>query len=309
MKMSKLLALLLRPFMLYAEGDEGGGGAADNAGGGEESSSSSVDWSDLNSGVDAGSDDDESEEGETPAGEVEGESTAAKPEGKSADDPATGKDPVDPKSEEGEAADPQAPVISDEQQLTPEQVAARDKQIAEDFAKWEQAETARLSEVYAFDEETSRRLQTEPELVLPQIAAKLHIAVMKNTLEAVQRMLPQVVPHMMQQQGVEKTAMDTFYGANPDLKKYHSQVLQAGKMFRKLNPKAGPDEAAKKIGAMVRSALGLEPLAPAAEKPAAKSKAAPHKPAASGTGSGVKPAAKAKPAADLWGQMAADDDD
>lgn len=323
MKMSKLLKLLLAPFVMYAEGGgEGGGGAATPTGDSGDTSGSSVDWGELNAGVDAGADDTEEEGSEGPTSNATpAASTAKKSDEADPTDPATGTDPADPnpEPEEGEDPDPNAqpPVDSDEKQLTPEEIAARDKQIAEDFAKWEQAETARLAEVYAFDEETASRLQTEPELVLPQVAAKLHIEVVKNALQAVQRMLPQVIPQLLQQQNVEKTAEEKFYSVNPDLKKYHKQVIQAGKMFRKLNPKATPDDAAKKIGDMVRLSLGLEPLkadpaangkpAPAPAKPAGR--AAPHKPAMPGTGGGVKAPAKAAPATDFWDQMAADDDD
>ena len=323
MKMSKLLKMLLLPFMLYVDGEEGGGGgASDSAGESEGSSGDSVDWGALNDGVDPGADDDGEEGSEgSSAPESSAASTGAAAAPK-ADAQATTDDEQQQTEGEEQKTDPQTPEPDDAAaQLTPEQIAEREKQLATEFSQWKEAETARLAtEVYKISDEDAARLQTEPELVLPQIAAQLHLSVMQNTLEAVQRMLPNVLPQFQKQTETEKSAMDLFYNTNPDLKKYHNQVIQAGKMFRKLNPKAGPEEAAKKIGDMVRSALGLEPLkageagtggTQSSGKPAAKpagGKPAPHRPAQPGSGSGVKAPKPKDAGGDLWAEMASDDD-
>lgn len=312
MKMHKLLRALLAPFMLYVD-DEGGGG--EPAGGGD----SSVDWAALNDGVSPGADDDlpdddgvASAPAPAPAPAASpAPAPAAKPAGTPADktgnpeDPTNGGDPADPDS-----TDPAKAALSPENpgepQLTPEQQAARDKKIVEDFAEWEQAQITRLSQEYAFSEEEASRLQTEPELVLPQMAAKLHMQVMKNAVEAFEKMLPRMVQPVLQSQKTEAAAMEFFYGMNPDLKGHHKEVMIAGKMFRQMNPKATKEEAAEKIGAIVRSTLGLKPVegggAPAqapAPSPAPASKT--HKPAGAGGGSGTKPTpASKKDGENLW---------
>lgn len=326
MKMNKLLRMLLLPFMFYV-GDEagGGGGASDNAGGesgGDTGGSSSVDWGALNDGVDPGADDEDVDGVGAPAASAASAAPAGKTPGTEAQTPAPtkeGEQQVDQNLEQKEEKpDAQTPVDSDQQNLTPEQLAERDKQIQEQFSQWAASETARLAkDVYAFDEETAARLQTEPELVLPQVAAKLHLEVMRSTMEAVQRMLPNVLPQFLQQTTVEKTAVEKFYGVNPDLRPYHKQVIQAGKMFRQLNPKATPEEAAKKIGDMVRLSLGLEAPAKgqqqqqqaAAQAAAPAGRQAPHRPANAGSGSGVKAPKPANPDKEFWDSMAADEDD
>lgn len=310
-----LLKLLNRVYQAPEDGDggsnAGGGDSAPAAEGGGGSDDSSVDWGGLNANVDPGSDDAE-EEGSEPSASKASENPAGKTkEGEPAPDSTLEEDPANPNPENVENA--LAPVDSDQPELTPEQIAEQEKQFKEDFTKWKQAETARLTEVYSFDEETASRLQTEPELVLPEIAARLHLEVVQHALESVQRMLPSVVPQLLQTQNAEKTAVDMFYSVNPDLKKYHKQVIQVGQMYRKLNPKASPEVAAKKIGELVRNSLALEPLAPGAQgkqpvaaKPAART--APHKPAMPGSGGGVKHA-PVKEDAGFWGEFAADDDD
>ena len=292
-------------------GDSGGGGTSEPAA--SDAGFGAADWEALNDGVAPGADDEDGEGSEAPApSPAPAASTAAPaPAPAASTEPATGTDPV----EQDPAAQPQTPVEPAEQQLTPEQIAAQNAKIAEDFAKWEQAEIQRLAtEVYTFDEETAARLQTEPELVLPQLAARLQLQATRNALEAVQRMLPQIIPQMMQQTTTEKSAMEAFYGANPDLRQYHEQVLTAGKMFRKLNPKAKPEEAIKRIGDMVRMSLGLNaPAATPAASPAPAGKpagrVAPHRPAQPGGGSGTK-VQKAQPQGDaaFWGEMADGDD-
>lgn len=311
--MNKLLAGMMNRIYQAPEGDDGesngGGDAPASAPAGE---LSSADWEGLNADVEPGADDDEGDGVEAAPAASPAAPTGKKPEAdplqNATTDPA---DPVDPNLEAPADPDASTPVDSDEPKLTPEQVAEQEKAFKEDFDKWRQAETTRLTEVYGFDEDTAQRLQTEPELVLPEVAARLHMQVMQNTLEAVHRMLPQVIPQLLQQQNTEKTAMDTFYGINPDLKKYHKQVIQAGKMFRKLNPKASPEEAAKKIGSIVRDSLGLAPLTAAATAPAAPAaparRTAPHRPAMAGSGGGVKQPAVQETG--LWAEMSADDDD
>lgn len=309
--MNHLLMKLLGRVYRNEEGGAGDSGGAPAGGGESSSSSSSVDWAALNDGVDPGADDSESDEAGTPSAEApEGQEPVA-PAGKGATPPKVPGE-AEAGTPEGEETDPNAippePEPEPEPTLTPEEQAARDKQFKEDFEKWRASEVERLEKDYAFDEETARRLQTEPELVLPRLAAEMEVRITQRALEAFQRMIPQVVPQVMQGQQTEKAASDFFYDKNPDLKKYHKEVLKAGKMYRELNPKATPEEAAEQIGNIVRTSLKLKPVAaaaPAAGKPAVK--AAPHKPAGAGSAPAPRPAVKSD--ANVWADLAADDDD
>lgn len=302
------MSMMLRKLLsrVYRNEEDGSGSSEGAPAGGSESSSSdsSVDWEGLNDGVDPGSDDEE-----------EGTPPQSKAPAANADDETPPEDNATP-DETPPEDDPEAAAAKQQTppedaapvQPTPEEVAAQQAKLEKDFKEWHASELERLAtKVYAFDEETAQRLQTEPELVLPRLAAELEMNATQRALEAVQRMLPQLVPQMVNVQQVEQQADEFFFGKNPDLKKYKAQVLEAGKMFRKMNKNATPEEAAERIGNMVRMSLGLKVVESA--KPSqqtAPAKRTPHKPAAAGSGR----AAPAKPAADkdMWSDLASDDD-
>jgi hypothetical protein len=165
-----------------------------------------------------------------------------------------------------------------------------------DIGKWEQEQISQLSQFYAIDEADAQSLQTEPELILPKLAANMHMAVTKSILASVQAMLPQMLAHHTQQMTVEQQARNEFFTANPDLVGQEDAVLQVGKMFRAANPTATKEQAVKVIGDMVRMSLGL-PIQQAQETPPPQTPApavpsAPAKPftpsKAGGAGSQIK---------------------
>ena len=134
---------------------------------------------------------------------------------------------------------------------------------AHDSAAALAAETAyreQLEATYRFDEETALQLQTEPEKVLPKLAAKLHMDVMQNVLSQVQSMLPQQLATVTDRMSKEREAENAFYTAYPDLKDHKDIVLQVGAMFRKLpgNEKIVGQAAIDRIGQMARYSLGLQ---------------------------------------------------
>lgn len=286
-------------------GDTGGGSAP--AGGEEQSGSSQpVDWEAMNEGVSPGADD--TDEG--------GDAQAAKPAKADPQQSASGTDDATTGEQTGEEDPEQKPEEEEAppeedaepgEQLTPEQQAAKAAEFETQFKEWRASEVKRLAEkVYAFDADTAARLQTEPELVLPQLAAELEMNAAQRAMEAVQRLIPQLMRPVMQGQQLEDKANDFFFSKNPDLKKYKTQVLKAGRMFRELNPKATPEEAAKQIGEIVRTSLKLKPLAAGAAAPAAKPAAKPHKPAGAGSAPAPKPSGKTEQS--VWDELSRDDD-
>lgn len=176
-----------------------------------------------------------------------------------------------------------------------------------DMAKWEKDQLSNLTELYAINEADAQALQTEPELVMPKLAANMHLMVTKSIMTGIQALLPELIAQHNLQQSVETQARDAFYGANPDLNdpKYESAVIRTAQMFRASNPTAPRDEAVKVIGNMVRMALGLAAPAPtavpteAAPQPTAQPR--PFTPSRGGGGS-----APAKPA-NMWAELSMDD--
>jgi hypothetical protein len=123
-----------------------------------------------------------------------------------------------------------------------------------------------LEQHYAFDDETSAQLLTEPEVVIPKLAAKLHMEVVEHVMRSVQSAVPQWIQGYNNSQSTEQAAETTFYGANPDLQDpaYKGAIIQMGMAYRQLNPSAPAEEAVKVIGNMVRSAMGLGAPMPSA---------------------------------------------
>jgi hypothetical protein len=272
------------------EGDDGASNGGAPAPEPETNDGEGVDWEALSEGVEQGAD-----EG---GGSSEVVLDDPLPTGALSSDPEGNPDPnattQEPKTEE--PAPVETPVAK-----TPEQEAAEQEALVTRFKEWQQSETQRLVKEYAFDEDTAARLQTEPELVLPELAAKMQMNMTQQIVEIVQRMMPSMVQPVLANNTSEAKAKDFFLEHNPDLDltKHQAAVLEAGKAFRKLNPKATPEQAAKAIGQIVRTSLGLETPAPTP-----RAKAGPHRPVAAG----AKTAPAPKPVTgNKWADLAEDD--
>lgn len=293
---------IVRRYLAEEDGSgTSGGGSAAPAPAAETNDAGGVDWGDMNSDVTPGSDEDGDEEGVVPDPDAPEGTDGHEDDDLPADESTTDEDPAEQTA---------TPIQPAEPQQTPEEAAAAQKKLEEDFVKWEQAQIAQLTKDYGFDEDTASRLQTEPELVLPELAAQMHMKVMKQVVETVQRMMPGMVQPVLAQTNTEAKANELFYSANNDLnpKQHHDKVIEAAKLYRKMNPKATPDEAVKGIGEIVRLTLGLKTQPKAKAAPAGKAKGAPHRPPAAGGRGGAASASKAKPASTVWSELAEDDD-
>jgi hypothetical protein len=194
-------------------------------------------------------------------------------------------------------AQPQAP-----KPKTPEEEAA-ERQAAEELLA---QRTAELETFYRLPEDLAGQMQTEPEVVLPKLAAKLHMAVREAVMQDVRRDMPGLFHGIQEIQRRESASKEAFYAANPDLKGYEQQVLQVGMFFRQSNPNATPEEAIERVGNMTRMALGLPPKGSAATPPATppaapQTRPAPFRPAAPGA---AGPAAAPAPSGNPWEGLA-----
>lgn len=135
-----------------------------------------------------------------------------------------------------------------------------------DLAKWEAEQLTGLEQLYTINAADGEKLQTEPELILPKLAANMHMTITKSLLTAVQAMIPDYVVQHNAAVSADTQARDAFYSVNSDLRAHEQAVLQVAKVFRAANPNAPREVAIKTIGDMVRMSLGLQ--APAAQAPA-----------------------------------------
>jgi hypothetical protein len=179
-------------------------------------------------------------------------------------------------------APPVAPV-EPTPQVIPPQPAAQPQgtsqeppaQPQQSYNDWRTGQLTGLEKHYAFDDETSAKLLTEPEVVLPQLAAKLHMEVVEHAVRSVMAAMPQWVEQHNSARTRESSAEQLFYGTNPDLKDpaYRTAVFQMGQAYRAMNPSAPAEEAVRVIGNMVRTAMGLSQPQPPAGSTVVQSRA------------------------------------
>lgn len=162
-------------------------------------------------------------------------------------------------------------------------------------------------EFYKIPDDMAAKLPTEPENVLPVLAARVHQSVVKGVENWIQQHLPTYLNGMKTADAAESKAKAAFYGAHPDLTAYEEQVIKAGQLYRQMNPNASPEVAIQAIGDIVRASVGLtRPAAGAAPAaPAASAPAAGWSPAGSGAAAPAR--APAPTGEDNWSTLAEPD--
>jgi hypothetical protein len=216
---------------------------------------------------------------------VEPEPAPAKPETPTEEPPPV-PPPAEPQPVPGQQPAPQEQRPS----LTPEQ-------LKELRAKFEETIASR----YQFSDEEVVGLQSEPEKVLPKLAAKLYADVLDDVNRMMQESVPQMLQVYTQASTREEKARGEFYSAWPELQKYEQQVLHMGQMYVQMNPTADPQTRIQRIGEMTMAALGLKRAAPPEPTPSALPPSA-FKPAGAGR------VATPPPPTGKWDQFLNDDE-
>jgi hypothetical protein len=272
---------------------EDNGGTAP-AGGGETPASDSnmsdvnSDWADLSSDV---TESDVSVE--APATATEPLATPTAPVVTPPAQPAVAAEPpaVQPQQ-------PQPSVVNTEAQQPTSPLARTPEEIAAMRAEY----VGQLTQSYQLSPEEAQMMQTQPELVIPRLAADLHVRV----LDAVAAQLPQRVYSMVNQvitaQKIEQDAENEFFKGFEDLREHRAAVLQVGKLYRAANPTASKETAIKVIGDFVRTSLNLPIPGAAQPQPAVQQAANPFIPAQN-AGGGSMPASQPS----LWESMLEED--
>lgn len=235
---------------------------AEHLEGSAEDTSAAVDWE----GVTA-------DEGDFPGGAAEGAGDAStvapgseEGAGLSAEEKAAAVPGGEVKVEgKEEPAAKLTPPVAEAATIAP--VATKTALTPEEFAAEETRIFGELEKLYTMSDEEAQNFLTEPELVLPKTAARLHMAITKDVIGGIHSVLPGIIQAYMNNTGVEQKARDSFYAKNPDLNnpEYEQYIFKIGKMFREVNPNATSDVAAERIGDMVRQALGIQRQQVAAE--------------------------------------------
>lgn len=183
---------------------------------------------------------------------------------------------------------------------------------AESYKAWRTERLTELEKQYALSEDDAVTLQTDPEKVLPVLAAKVHMEVLESSMRAVQAMMPAMLGRLQEGSELNNRAKSLFNSVNSDLAdpQYEAAILQFGQVYRSMNKTAPPEEAARAIGNLVRAAYGLVP--PSAAQPAGAPPTAPTQGAsfvpARGSGGAMRPSPSDNPFARMAEEMLASDD-
>lgn len=191
------------------------------------------------------------------ADEFEGEEPAAIPAGEAPAAPAAS--PSAPAAPVPSPAPPQAAVPAQPAApATPPAAPVTPAITPEQIAEFRKKALEELEAHYKLPDDEAVALATEPEKVLPRLAARLQMQVMDEVARQLQRDLPLMLQTQQLGRETETKARGQFFGEWPGLAEHEAQVLEVGKMFRAANPQATPEMAIETVGRMTAMALGLD---------------------------------------------------
>lgn len=163
---------------------------------------------------------------------------------------------------------------------------------------------------FELSEDDRVAMVTEPEKVLPRLAAQVHL----RTLEQVAQLLPAVieaqVQNMVQRQAVIMEGVQAFFGEWPELQAHAADAAKALTVFRQSNPNLTREQLIEQAGAFVAQQKGLQLLPKskraAAPAPAGNNRRPAPPPGGNGKSQGAAPsAAPAKKT--VWEELADDE--
>lgn len=205
----------------------------------------------------------ESLEEETPSGEEVLDDEEMSPLAAEAEEESTEAelDPTETPTPEVEAAAETPEVQETESEVVPEVVA----KAPEPDKSYEALRTEALveleSKTFAISEEDAQTLVTEPEKILPKLAARVYMEAFENAQRSVMTALPQMILQTMSAQTAMTQATDGFYAKWPKIDRgdaKHAQTVgRIGQVYRQLNPTATAEQFTAEVGAQALLALGI----------------------------------------------------
>ena len=182
---------------------------------------------------------------------------------------------------------------------TPEEVAAKQKE----YSEWRAKREATLRKEYELDEETAERFRTEPETVIPELAARIRLDIVQDVMEQLPATIRQEVGLHTKVSEREAKAEKLFFSVNPGLRAVDQKlIVEVGALWRSKNPKASPQDAAVGIGKAVAALTGVDA---GAKAEVVKKLKAPTKVYKAPTSSGATPKLKPKESGDNpWSELA-----
>lgn len=158
--------------------------------------------------------------------------------------------PMPPAAPVAPVAQPEAPAPAPatDQPMSTEQLLAHREQLITD-----------ISSRYLVSPEQREMLLTEPEKVLPGMAARIAVDTYDMVFHAVTSQLPRLIQAINQNESTAKGHETSFFDRWPALNKpeYKSALLRLAAAYRQANPTATPAQALEEIGAQAHFALRL----------------------------------------------------
>lgn len=170
----------------------------------------------------------------------------------------------------------------------------------------EQTIQAVAAQAYQLSPQELEAVATEPEKVLPVLMAKVHVNAVQGVLRHVSQQMPKMVGAIMQAEKVNRDREESFFKAWPQLdrEKHMGAIMQAGQVFRQMNPNATHEDFIKHVGAHVVLANGLQNVQPpVAQRPVAQPRPAPVPPPFQPAGVGGMSAPAAPQATNIWDEF------
>ena len=97
---------------------------------------------------------------------------------------------------------------------------------------------------YALSEEEKNALISEPDTVLPRLAARMHVRMQVQTAQQIAQILPAMISQQIEQATKVQSLENSFFGQYPELNKpeYRQTVAESLAMIRQVNPQASRED-------------------------------------------------------------------
>jgi hypothetical protein len=159
---------------------------------------------------------------------------------------------------EAAATPPEAQVTESEQPLV---TPAEEPEPTKSYDALRAEALVTLEKDFAISEDDAQTLVTEPEKVLPRLAASIYMAAYENATKSIMAAMPKLISQTITHQSAAATATNDFYGKWDKLDRNNSKhadtVNRIGLVYRQVNPNASQEQFTAEVGAQALLALGI----------------------------------------------------
>lgn len=223
----------------------------------------------------------------------------------------------EPESQEAEETTEEA--AASEEETAPEETAAEEtavtpEQEIQNFDDWMTSMEDAFTQRYQLSEEDAAAIVTEPETVLPRMAARIHMDAYMSITSALNAQLPQIINAVMDRNSLDAKVEQDFFEAWPALNTEEGRTTadRMAQIFRMNNPTVSTEDAIREIGAAAMVALRI-PIPGAEAQPEGMTQAAlaaqPHRPAPARPAPARQPQARGNEYEQMADEFLAEDDD